>query len=276
VQNAVQQGAPVYPWMVWRFRQQGAFWSAMDDDVASMPDAATVCNCTGVTCGRLRTALRAGADTPGALGDATGAGNVCGSCKPMLEDLVNSGGPPKPIPLFRVVLAVSALAATVAIVLAAVPRIPFPQSFDADSLRTWLWRDNIVRQWSGFVLLGLTLTAMLIGLRKRLRFMDRLGAFDGWRLVHLAVGTLAAIGLVAHTGLRPGSNLNMALFVAFVLTLILGAVSGLATGGDHVLRARRIGSARRPARRTPTWLHIIVVWPLPVLIFAHVMISYAF
>ncbi len=173
-------------------------------------------------------------------------------------------------------MAFSALAALVALALAIAPRIPFPQEFDAESLRMWLWRDNIVRQWSGFILMGLTVTALLIGLRKRFRFMDRLGAYDGWRLIHLAIGALAAIGLVAHTGLRPGSNLNMALFTVFTATLIMGAIAGLTTGGDHALRARRIGSARKPARRLPTWLHIIAVWPLPVLLAAHVLSSYAF
>lgn len=276
VQSAIQQGATVYPWMVFRFLRTGFLWPDGEEDVADMADAATVCNCTGVTCGRLRDAFAAGANTPQALGEATGAGNVCGSCQPMLEELVNAGGPPKPVRLFRAILAVSALAGLVALILALAPRIPFPQSFDADSLRMWLWQDNIVRQWSGFILLGLTVTAMLIGLRKRMRFMDRLGPYDGWRLIHLGIGALAGIGLVAHTGLRAGSNLNLMLFICFALTLILGALAGLATGGDHGLRARRIGTARKPARQIPTWLHILAIWPLPVLILAHVLASYAF
>jgi nitrite reductase (NADH) large subunit len=42
------------------------------------------------------------------------------------------------------------------------------------------------------------------------------------------------------------------------------------------LRARRIGSARKPPRKMPTWLHILALWPLPVLILFHVLASYAF
>ncbi len=276
VQSAIQQGATLYPWMVFRFLRYGQFWQDGDEDISQMADAATVCNCTGVTCERLRTAMSEGAKTPEALGNATGAGKVCGSCLPILQELVAAGGPPEPVRLHRAILWTSGLAALAALVLGVAPRIPYPQNFDAQSLREWLWQDNIIRQWTGFILLGTTLTAMLIGLRKRIRIMDRFGAYDGWRLVHLAVGGLAALGLLAHTGLRAGSNLNLMLFVAFVLTLILGAVSGLATGGDHVLRAKRIGSARKPARRLPTWLHILAVWPLPVLILAHVLTSYAF
>lgn len=276
VQQAVQSGALVYPWMVNRFLRTGSFWTDAEDDVTQLADAATVCNCTGVTCGRLRAAIAAGAKTPDALGAATGAGQVCGSCQPMLEELVNSGGPARPIRLFRPILALSAFAALIALSLALVPRIPFPSHFDADSIRTWLWRDNIVKQWSGFILLGLTLAAMGLGLRKRLRITDRLGGYDWWRLAHLVLGGLAALGLVAHTGLRPGANLNLWLFIAFTLTLVAGAVAGLATGGDHALRDRRIGSARKPARRLPTWVHILAIWPLPLLLSAHVLASYAF
>jgi nitrite reductase (NADH) large subunit len=276
VQSAVQQGASVYPWMVYRFRRHGFLWPEGEEDMSQMADAATVCNCTGVTCGRLRAAIAEGADSPAALGVATGAGNVCGGCQPLLQELVSAGAPPEPVRLFRPILALSAMAALLTLMLGLLPPVPFPQGFDADSLRVWLWQDNIIRQWSGFLLLGTTLAALLIGLRKRLRFMDRLGRYDGWRMVHLAVGALAAVGLIAHTGLRAGSNLNLALFVLFTLTLVMGAVSGLATGGDHLLRARRLSSARKPARRLPTWLHILAVWPLPVLILTHVLASYAY
>lgn len=276
VQTAVQDGALVYPWQIGRFRRQGLLWPDGAEDVTQMADGATVCNCTGVNCGLLRSAVASGAKTVEDLGARTGAGNVCGSCQPMLEELVNAGAPPKPVALFKPLLVVSVLAVLVALALAVLPRIPLPDSFDADSLRVWLWRDNITRQWTGFILLGLTLTAMLIGLRKRIRFMDRFGSYDIWRLVHLAIGVLAAVALVVHTGLRAGSNLNLILFAVFTLNLTLGAAAGLTTGGDHALRARRIGTARKPIRRIPVWLHILAVWPLPVLIGAHVLASYAF
>lgn len=276
VQSAVRHEVQVYPWMLYRFRKSGLLWSDADDDIATMPDAATVCNCTGVSCGRLREAVADGATSVETLSQMTGAGMVCGSCVPMLEELVSAGGTPKPVRLYRALLGFSALAALAALVLMLAPRVPYPERFDAESLRVWLWRDNIVRQWSGFFLLAVTLVAMVIGLRKRLRFMDRLGGYDGWRLVHLGIGLLAALALVAHTGLRPGSNLNLMLFAFFSAVLVLGAIAGLSTGGDHMLRARRIGTARKPARRLPTWLHILAVWPLPVLILAHVLTSYAF
>ena len=55
--------------------------------VESWPDAAVVCTCTGVTCGALRMAHAAGARSSVALCERTGAGSVCGSCRPQVAEL---------------------------------------------------------------------------------------------------------------------------------------------------------------------------------------------
>ncbi len=276
VQDAVQSGAVVYPWMNFRFYKEGSFWSALEPEVSDLPDSATICNCTGVSCGQIRAAISNGAGSEDEIGVQTGAGTVCGTCRPVLAELIDAGAPPKPVSFSKPLMAISAVAVLMALIPILIGAVPLPDSYDADSLRTWLWRDNIVKQWSGFILLGVMLAAMLIGLRKRIRFFDRLGGYDGWRLVHLGIGLLAVAGFCAHTGFRLGSNLNFLLGITFILTLILGAAAGLATGGDHALRAKRIGTARKPARRLPTWGHILAIWPLPVLILLHVLVIYAY
>ncbi len=47
-----------------------------------------VCTCTGVTCGRIREAVEAGAVSLAEVQEATGAGTVCGSCLEEVEALV--------------------------------------------------------------------------------------------------------------------------------------------------------------------------------------------
>lgn len=276
VQDAVNIGATVYPWMLFRFRKTGTFWSEEDQPVEDLPDAATLCNCTGVTCGQVRGALAAGCSSAEAVGAETGAGTVCGTCRPLVAEMIDAGADPEPLPLWKPVLALSFLACLGALYPFVAGHVPLPTSYDADSLRDWLWRDNIVKQWSGFILVGLTVAAFAIGLRKRLRFMDRLGGFDAWRLVHNGIGLAALVGFFAHTGFSLGSGWNLALGLTFVATVLIGSVAGLATGGDHELRARRIGSARKPPRRLPTWVHILFLWPLPALVALHVLASYAF
>lgn len=276
VQDAVQSGAMVYPWMIHRFRRTGMLWPDAELSLTDQPDTATLCNCTGATYGQVRGLVAGGAATSDEISLGCGAGTVCGTCKPLLDEMIDADAKPRPIPLWRAVLALSLLGLVGALMPLVLGHVPLPASYDADSLRVWLWQENIVKQWSGFILLGLTVAAFAIGLRKRIRFMDRLGSFDGWRLVHLGLGLLALAGLFAHTGFNLGQNWNAALGWVFLSVLGIGAVAGLATGGDHELRARWIGTSRKPARSLPVWIHILAVWPLPVLILLHVLASYAF
>jgi nitrite reductase (NADH) large subunit len=53
-----------------------------------MADEAQVCNCNGVTKGRIGGCVSAGKKTPKSVMEATRAGMGCGSCKPMVKDLV--------------------------------------------------------------------------------------------------------------------------------------------------------------------------------------------
>jgi len=276
IQEAVQNGASVYPWMLFRFRKLGDFWADEELAPTDMPNSATLCNCTGVTVGQVRNAIMAGCDSVETVGNQTAAGTVCGSCRPLTEELLNADAGPTALPMWKAVLTLSILASIGALIPILLGAVPLPTSFDADSVRVWLWQDNIVKQWSGFILLGLTLAAMVIGLRKRFRFMDKLGSFDSWRLVHLGLGLVTLIGLFAHTGFSIGAGWNRALALCFIAVVLIGAVAGLATGGDHELRARNVGTSRKPPRYIPVWLHIVVMWPLPVLILLHVLASYAF
>ncbi len=276
MQEAAQSGLTVYPWILFRFRKTGSFWSNGEVEVADLPAAATICNCTGVNCGQIRAAIEQGARTQEVISAETGAGTVCGTCKPLLEELVDAGGPPQPVLFSKPLIGFSVAASVTGLMPLLFGYVPMPASYDAESLRLWLWRDNIVKQWSGFILLGIIFAAMLIGMRKRLRFMDRLGSYDGWRLAHILIGLFAVGGFFVHTGFRMGTNWNFLLGLFFLLTLIMGAVAGLTTGGDHSLRARGIGTARKPAKRIPMWLHILAIWPLPILILFHVLTIYAF
>ncbi|WP_425093402.1 FAD-dependent oxidoreductase [Tropicimonas sp. S265A] len=275
-QDAVHEGATVYPWMLYRFRKTGLLWTEEDIPAADMPAHATLCNCTGVTCGQVRKAIGAGCGSVEAIGETTGAGTVCGTCRPLMAEVIDAGAGPQPQPLWKPVLGLSAVALLAAIWPLLGGNVPLPTSYDADSLRVWLWQDNIVKQWSGFILLGLTVAALVIGLRKRVRLLDRLGSFDAWRLVHLGIGVATIAALFAHTGFSLGSGWNFALGATFSAMALTGALAGVATGGEHELRAHGIGTSRKPPRKLPVWAHILLLWPLPALIAFHVLASYAF
>jgi nitrite reductase (NADH) large subunit len=60
---------------------------------ADLPDDAQICNCNGVSKGRLVEAIRGGSRTLAALSSATRAGTGCGSCKPQLGAILESLSP---------------------------------------------------------------------------------------------------------------------------------------------------------------------------------------
>ena len=57
-------------------------------NVADLPDTAQICNCNGVSKGKIVAAVKAGKRSLKMLYDATRAGTGCGSCKPQVQALL--------------------------------------------------------------------------------------------------------------------------------------------------------------------------------------------
>lgn len=271
VQELIGRGGRLWPWQRARFRRAGQPWpEAEAGQVAQWPATATVCNCTGVTRGRLGQALAEGCDSLERLARCTGASTICGSCRPLLLDLLGSGEL-RPVTGSRVLVWAAALGLLAALAFLLLPALPYPDSVQAPLRWDLLWREGLYKQVSGYSLLGLGLLLSLIGLRKRLSAFT-LGGYDGWRVLHVTLGVLVAAVLVVHTGLRLGFNLNLLLMLCFVALLLAGSVAGGVTGLEHAL-------PRRLARRTHAfslWIHILLLWPLPALLGFHVFKTYWF
>lgn len=279
LQKALLEKASVYPWMTWRFRKTGSIWKErVDESAFSMPPNAIVCNCTGVTRGRIGDCIKLGACTLEEIQRDTGANTVCGSCTPLVEEILAGGSAvdAKPVKLWKALTWISCIGTFLALLTLFVPRVPLPDTFQGAEILEKLWFDNIWKQWSGYILLGLSAIAAILSLRKRISFLQKVGSYDWWRVIHLVIGVLCAIVLFTHTGFRIGENLNLFLMISFVGILLFGAIAGLATGGEHELKAKGVGSNKKPPRTIPTWFHIIAFWPLPVLVAVHIISVYAF
>lgn len=169
-----------------------------------------------------------------------------------------------------VVLSTVGCVAALAILLA--PRVPVGEQFGADFLVD-LWFDNVWRQWSGYVLLGLSGTALLAVLLMMVRPIVRLGGYNWWRLAHIALGIGALLAVFVHTGFRLGTHLNAALMVCFLAALIFGGLAGICSNAAGPLR--RMGISPQ-MRAIPMRLHIIALCPLPALLIVHVLVVYLF
>jgi len=265
IRNIALDGRRVWPWQLARFAQRGTLWSADGANVAEWAADAIVCTCRRVTRGALDAALEAGAVGVAGLAERTGASTVCGSCRPLITDLIGASGRP---PLPRMLLGASVLAA-VACAVALAARIPYVASMQGPRWDV-LWTDPLLKQVTGFSLLGLALLLSLVSVRKRAAWLKWL-AFPAWRLAHVVGGVAALAVLAAHTGFRFGANLDMALMLCFTGSLLAGAVGGGATAF-----AQRYAGVPKRVRSAALWSHLLLLAPLPALLCFHVLASYYF
>ncbi len=271
VQEAFLSQQYFYPWQRWYFSLTGSLWfSEEKQSVKSWPETAMICQCNQITRGALSEAMSAGCQTVSDLSRETGAGTVCGSCQPLLNNLVGSKEKAMPVIGGAALAIFSVLAAVVALVLVFVPGIEPVDSVQKESLE-FLWTDGFWKQVSGFSLLGMVAIGLLMSLRKRANW-SFLGNFSYWRVVHVVLGAVALGVLFLHTGAHLGENLNRYLMINFLVISVVGALAGLSLQ----IATKTSASAVQVVKKSSFWAHIIIVWPLPALLIAHILSVYYF
>lgn len=272
IQAYIQEKRKVWFWHVLRFKTTGNLWGDADAvDVSTWPATAVVCNCTGVTHGRLNSAINSGCETVACLATATRASTVCGSCKPLLAEMLGEEVRQEPVRAWRSLLAVSALTLTLAALFFFVWRIPYADSVQVSVRWDELWRDSLLKQISGFSMLAMMLMGLIISLRKRMQKF-KLGDYNLWRISHVVLGIGALLGLIVHTGFRFGDELNFILMMNFIVLTIVGANASTVIATEH----QQVPAQAKKQRRRWNNLHLLLFWPLPVLLGFHVVKTYYF
>ncbi|WP_373510529.1 FAD-dependent oxidoreductase [Thiocapsa sp.] len=272
LQTMIEGGRRIWPWQVMRFRRIGRIGPEDEGQgVADWPAQAVVCQCTGATRGAVGKAIMFGACSVADVSKATGASTVCGSCKPLVEELLGSQAAPEPVAMHRTLLGAALVSLLGALVVVFAPKLPYADSVQHPWHWDILWREGLFKQISGFTVLGLFVLGLLLSPRKRIKKLSALGSFGAWRLAHIVLGLLVIMGLAAHTGFRLGDGLNFLLMAGFSATLVLGALSTGVIALEH--RIDGALSRRRLRRQSVLW-HILLFWPVPVLLGWHVFKSY--
>lgn len=271
LREAVTVQRRIWPWQQWRLRRNGQLWpDSSEASVRSWPASATVCHCRSVNRGTLGQAISQGACSVDALTRQTGAGSVCGSCKPLLEELVSNGtdAPAAAARIGKALLLTSAISLLLALMIWLLPAIPAAISVQGGFHPGELWTDHLLKQISGFTVVGLMVVGLAISLRKRTRL--NIGQFNSWRVIHAVLGIATVLLLVAHTGLDNGSNLNRLLMLDMIAIAVLGAMTGVVMAIEQRLPPRW----SRRLRSSWNMAHILLLWPLPALLGFHVLASY--
>ncbi len=272
LQTTIGNAAVILPWQILRFLNTGNIWSEeIGKNIATWPASAIVCQCMNVTRGSISECISNQASCSAKdISQITGASTVCGSCKPLVQDLLGNSQPLEPAPLYQPLGIFSGISLIAAILFFISPSIPYADSVQHQWHWDQLWRNQLFKQISGFSILGIFSIGLLLSLRKRFRRFDKWGSFDIWRMIHIALGTSVIAVLIAHTGFRMGNGLNFLLMLSFCLMLIVGSLSSGVIAFEH-----KIGSAvATRLRRLSIFGHILLFWPVPVLLAWHILKGY--
>lgn len=169
-------------------------------------------------------------------------------------------------------LSIVGAAATAATLLS--PRIPVPDRFPP-TVPERLWFDGLWQEWSGYLLLALSVAGLVIAVIIRNRLVPRIAGSHRWRLSHIVLGIACVLALFAHTGFRFGDNVNAALMGFYLAVLLSGALVGVAIGGAQGLRRMGAGKTGKPLRALLR-VHVLAICPLPALLAVHILLVYLY
>ncbi len=272
VRQAIAAKNRIWKWRLNRFALTGDLWKpSAKAHPAQWPESAIVCSCLRISRGTLTSAQQAGCCTVAALAESTGASTVCGSCKPLLADLVDE--PTEPAARPSKGLLVVSFIAIILLTAWLIGPLPYAQTV----LELWhridfIWRDSFWKQVTGYALLGISGLALLLPFRKRWKRFAY-GNYGLWRTAHGVIGILTLVGLLVHTGMRMGSNFNLLLAVTFLSLNFSGAITGAITSWES-RTGGELGMTLRQWKPRLSRVHIYCLWPMPVLLIIHIACVY--
>jgi hypothetical protein len=142
------------------------------------------------------------------------------------------------------------------------------------SALTMLGDNRVLKHGSGYTLVGLVLISLFLSVRKmaeRKRWKwFAWSDFPIWRMIHGIIGTLTVLMLVLHTGMQLGAQMVRFLSLDFLAAALLGGV----VGGVTALSGGQTPTLPKSWRRPVAFVHVLVFWPLPVLVILHIIQVY--
>ncbi|WP_390591045.1 FAD-dependent oxidoreductase [Simiduia litorea] len=255
-----------------QFEQTGFLWDdPKPTHIKDQPEEYIVCLCENVTRGTLTKAMESGNRTIDSLCSATNAGVTCGSCKPLLAEMLDAPTQNLVMRHYKSIYWYSILAIALMVTTVMLNPIGIGESSQVNWQLEKLWFDNFWKQVSGYSLLLLSLLAAGISIRKRWKKLN-VGHLDDWRYVHSIIGVIALVMLMIHTGMRLGHNMNFVLMVVFLAATLTGSLVGVFMARNHHWTDLKL----REHRAWWSRVHYTLLWMLPALLSYHILAVYYF
>ncbi|MEP1742488.1 MAG: FAD-dependent oxidoreductase [Kangiellaceae bacterium] len=247
------------------------FENIKQPSVKELPEDYLVCLCQSVSRGELSAAIKAGCRTVETLGQKTKAGVTCGSCQPLLANLLDEPAANLVMRHQTAILVTSILSILLIVLTILFEPLEITQTVQMNWHIEKIWFDSFWKKVSGFSLLGLCVIAAGLGLRKRWKRFN-FGHVDQWRYIHSLVGVVALIMLMIHTGMRMGENLNLILMMVFLAATTTGSLVGVFMAKNHHWSDVKLAKHRLWWSR----IHHTLLWMLPPLLGFHILSAYYF
>ncbi|MCM8525153.1 MAG: FAD-dependent oxidoreductase, partial [Lentisphaeraceae bacterium] len=274
IQTAIQNSMPLNEKEISQFIKTGSLWKEELLDIKKWPDETLICNCMKISKGQIISEINNGNTEFEQIKKCTGASTVCGSCEPLVKELCGQKVEPRNKPE-KTLLVFSFITLAAVLALVFTPVIWGGDSLSSDQYKiTKFLTDSTVRMTSGFTLLGLTVLATLLSLRKRWKRLQ-FGKYKTWRLIHAAIGFFSIVILMAHSGFSAGKNINFMLFTLFSIINLFGFITGFASAFEF-FGMNRLSAFCRRWKPQITFIHILAFWPLPVLLVFHIIQAFYF
>ncbi len=149
--------------------------------------------------------------------------------------------------------------------------VPLLDTVDAPWRYDQLWSDGLLKQISGYSMVAFVFCGLLLSLRRRIKRFQ-LGRYATWRYSHAIFGVLGVFMLAVHSGLRLGHNVNFLLASCYLAIVLSGSITALFLTSPIVV-TRSLGER---LRRALVWMHILLIWPFPILLTFHIVAGYYF
>ncbi|BBM02356.1 FAD-dependent oxidoreductase [Microbulbifer sp. GL-2] len=272
LRQAVAQEEKVSQRALKHFESEGRLFAKQPaNNIKSFPDSYLVCQCNSVSKGELCKAISDGKRTLNELQQATTAGSVCGSCRPLMAELLDAPVPNLVMRHAKGILITSTVSLLLIVLAILMPVPPVSESVQSGLFWEKLWYDNFWKQVTGYSILVLCLFTAALSVRKRWKKLSA-GHMDHWRYAHSLIGVIALATLSVHTGFRLGQNLNLALMLVFLGVTATGSLVGVFMARNHHWTDLRL----REHRKWWSRVHYALLWALPVLLAYHILAVYYF
>ncbi len=253
------------------FLKGGNLWNEQTLSILDQPEDYVVCLCKSVTRGEISACMEKGHRTLNALGEELDAGVTCGSCQPLLSNMINEPVPNLIMRHYKQIFWASIVSVIVIALTFFAPKLPFDRSVQFAFQFEKIWYGSVYKQLTGYILLGLVFLAGALSARKRWKRL-KIGNLDNWRYAHTILGLVALVALIVHTGFRLGENLSFVLMVVFLLATLTGSLVGVFMSRNHHWTDLKLTQYRAWWSR----VHYSLLWLLPALLGFHILSSYYF